>query len=173
MHPFYNFFLRFKNQTLLRVLGVISVLYVLGYFIPVDTKHGALVGAALLYAGVALLLKNGTFVYSKYVRFLSVLFALFIVAILFKILNLQGANILLIAIPVGVTLLYAVWFFNKPQKQLLDILKLLWVPVFLASVLFKMLHWLYSIEINLSQLVLFIIILAIFITQNYKRLSNT
>lgn len=155
------------------MLGVVFILYVLGNFIPVDNKYYVLVSAAFFYAGVALLLKNGTFIYSKFVRYLSILFGVLIVAILFKILQLSGADILLIAFPVGTIILYGFWFLTKPKKQLLDILKLLWVPVFLAAILFKMLHWLYSDELNLISSVLFIIILAVFISKNYQRLNNS
>lgn len=152
------------------MLGVAILVVLAGFVIPTDGRYSTIADAAFLFAGVALLLKNGQFVYSKYIRFLSLSLAIFVVAILFKIQHWPGADIMLMAFPIVVTIIYALWFFSKPTKQLLDVLKLLWVPVFLASVITKMLHFPYSVELYLTQLVFFVAMLSVFISKNFKKL---
>lgn len=155
------------------MLGVAVLVVLAGFIIPTDGRYPVIADAAFLFAGVALLLKNGTFVYSKYVKFLNLSFALFIVAVLFKVQQWPGANIMLMAFPLVVTVIYALWFFSKPSKQLLDVLKLLWVPIFLTSVIVKMLYLPYATELYLAQLVVFVAMLGIFISSNFKKLINS
>lgn len=155
------------------MLGVAVLVVLAGFFIPTDGHYPVIADAAFLFAGVALLLKNGAFVYSKYTKFLNISFAVFILGILFKVLHWSGADIMLIAFPVAVTAIYTACFFTKEAKQILDVLKLLWVPVFLASVIVKMLSYPYEVELYIAQLVLFIAMLGIFISKNFKKLVNS
>ncbi len=155
------------------MLGVSILVVLVGFIIPVDSRYPVIADAAFWFAGVSLLLKNGKFIYSKYARYVSFSIGLFIIAILFKILHLVGADILLVAFPVAVTLIYVLWFITKPVKQILDVLKLLWVPVFMASVIVKMLHYPYAIELYIAHMALFVAMLSIFISKNFKQLINS
>lgn len=169
----YSFFLRFKNRTLILMLAVAVLVLLVGFFIPANERYAVLADTAFLFAGVVLLLKNGSFLQSKYVRFLNLSFAIFLAAILFKILHLPGADVLLIIFPIAVTSTYTIWFISKPSKQILDVLKLFWVPVFLTSVIVKMLRQPYSMELYLAQLILFVAMLIVFISKNSQRLLNS
>lgn len=169
----YSFLLRFSNLTFMLMLGMAIFIMLLGYFIPTTANYAVIADAAFLYAGVGLLVKNGTFIYSKNVRFLNILFGLLILSVLLKLFHLPGANVLLILFFADIAILYAIWFFNKQEKKILDVLKVVWLPFFLASVLFKMLHWPYNVELYLTHLVLFITIQAIFISQNYQKLIKS
>lgn len=155
------------------MLGVAILVILAGLLIPTSERYSLLANTAFLFAGLALLLKNGGFVYSKYIRFLNISFAVFILAILFKIQHWPGAGILLIVFPFAVTTIYTLWFIGKENKQLLDILKLFWVPVYLASVIVKMLHFPYAFELNLAQFILFIAMLALLISKNYQKLIKS
>lgn len=87
-------------------------------------------------AGFFMLLGNGTFVKTKYFKYLKGILAFIIVGVLFKIQHLMFANVLVIIGFIGALSIYSFSFFKKPIKNRLDILKLVWcISVCFISVL--------------------------------------
>ncbi len=92
--------------------------------------------------------------------FLSLSIAIAIFGILFKIMHWPFAMVLLLCGCAGIALSYALRFYNKQPKRLLDYTKLLLLIFFLFHYTFKIFHWSYgSIFTRLTQIFLVISVL--------------
>lgn len=101
------------------------------------------VGFATLFS-VMLLLRNGTLLSSRYFKIIQGAIAILLAGALMKILHIASANMVIMIACAAVIIVYTAWFFSKKKKTLLDILKVLWVLVFLTGVDFRINHWLYA-----------------------------
>ena len=91
-------------------------------------------------AGFFMLLTNGTFLKTRYFKIFKGVFAIVIIAALFKILHWAYSNELFIAGFIGLTIVYFLHFLKKPIKKRLDYLKLGWVLTAYPIALLKVLH---------------------------------
>jgi uncharacterized membrane protein YjjP (DUF1212 family) len=174
MLPFPNLFLKIDNFTLLifLFLGVliVNILIVLG----IGSFEGrAFVMTVVELAGVALLLKNGKFAYTKYARWVNAVFAVVIIGALFKTMHWPGADVILIAGLMGFPILYFVYFsIEKREASLQSLLKLVLVSIMFILPLFKIMHWPHVFELQIANDILFVLTLAVFIVPNFKLLTQ-
>jgi hypothetical protein len=141
-----------NNQLNLLIIGVGIVIAVVGCGLLLNPALMSIgysliqkgVGFAVLFT-IALLLRNGTFMYSRYFKVMNLMIAVVICGALLRILHVSGANILFLAACAGIIIIYTAWFVVKKKQHLsLDILKLLWAITFFAASDFKLNHWLYA-----------------------------
>ncbi|HYG15213.1 MAG TPA: hypothetical protein VEC12_05620 [Bacteroidia bacterium] len=166
-------FTRFENSTLLMLLGASILLIIPAAFVDIGYAYLTVMSAAFNYAGISLLIKNGSFIRSNFMRYLSISISLLLIAILFKIVHLRGADILFIVAFTAVFTIYFVWFIKKHKKQLTDIIKAAWLLFFLSGALFKLMHWPYADILVAIDLILFIFLLASLIIPNFKKFINS
>jgi hypothetical protein len=119
------------------------------------------IGFATIFS-LVLLLRNGTFLASKYFRILSVGVFILMTGAVLKILHWAGANIAIMIASAGFIIIYTTWFFFKKKKHLLDILKALWVLTFFSGMDFRINHWLYANQLYYIADILLLLILIIF-----------
>jgi hypothetical protein len=174
MLPFPNLFLKFDDFLLLIFLFIgiiiVNVLVVLGIG---DFVGRTYIMVAVEFAGAVLLLKNGKFAYSKFAPIVNGAIAVFLVGAMFKILHWPGADMMLLIGLAGTPALYLMYFgAEKHEFTLLSILKLVLVPVMFATPLFKIMHWPYVFELQITNDILFIITLAVFIVPNFSLLTH-
>lgn len=166
-------FTRFENLTLLVLLGF-SILFIIPVaFIDIGYAYLTAISIAFNYAGIALLAKNGGFIRSGWLRYLSISISLLLIAILFKILHLPGADVLFIITFAAIFAIYSAWFITKQEKGLMDIIKVIWLLFFLSGALFKLMHWPYADILVAIDLILFIVLLAFLIIPNFKKLISS
>lgn len=91
-------------------------------------------------AGLFMLIANGTFILSKYYKFIKLPVALYVIGLLFVIEHWPYANIILIATVCSIILIYSLSFIAKPSKEVLDYTKLLWVITYFGYALLKYFH---------------------------------
>lgn len=121
-----------------------------------DTRSTALSVAIVQLAAVYFIIRSGTLLTTRpYAQIVSMLIALLLVGMLFKILHWEGANLLLMISLLSFPLLYTVRFILKSTHNLLDIAKFLWVLAAFASILFNISHWKYGDELAGIQHALF------------------
>ena len=121
--------------------------------------------------GIVLLLSKGTFIKNRTLgSWVSLCFAVIIVGALFKIMHWQSASVLLVVGLLGVPLFYAIHFYQKKTKTLLDILKLLWLTSISISKIIAFLHLPYRNQVSLLEIVLFLIMFAFFVYEQRKNL---
>lgn len=173
MNPFYKFFIRFDNLSLLLMLGFSFLLIPVTLFFDTGLAFQRIVASVFYYSGIALLFKNGGFIRSNYLRFLSISIGVLIIAALLKILHIPISNTFLILGFSSMLVVYIVWFINRPERKIIDILKVLWLASFLGGMLFRILHYPYVELLMYIDLGLFILILVLFITSNFKKLIKS
>ena len=133
------------------------------YLVPAISMLGC---AELL--GIIMMLYNGTFRKSKFYRYALFAFGLVILSIVLKILHLIGADELLVISFPAIGICYVTYFFFKPEKKLLDYLKVLLVVLFLTGTDLAVLHLIddpTSDSLRLAEQGLFWITFSLFIYQ--------
>jgi len=90
--------------------------------------------------GTIMMLYNGTFRNSKFYSFALFGFGLIFLSAAFKIMHLSGADELIVISFSAMAIFYSIHFFNKPEKTILDHLKLLLVFTFLSITPLTVLH---------------------------------
>lgn len=118
-------------------------------------------------AGMFLLLRNGTFLKTRYSRIAMGLTALMIIGALFKIMHWSFQNILLLIGCIGIVFSYLLYFVQKPIKKRLDYLKLAWVVIKYVGALFAINH-IITTEYQILTLVLMILALMDYMLPKIK-----
>lgn len=80
-------------------------------------------------AGFFMLLMHGTFIRSKFFRYLKLVFPIMLISLVFKLMHWPFADVLVITGLLGLILVYFLSFLSKPVKKRLDYLKLAWVLI--------------------------------------------
>lgn len=161
------------NQTLtiLIILGVVMSLtsLFLSVFVTIsDSDFLLTIGLWLIeVAGMFLLLRNGTFLKTKYSRIAMGLTGLMIIGALFTIMHWSFQNILLLIGCIGIVFSYLLHFVQKPIKKRLDYLKLLWVVVKYIGGLFALNH-IITTEYQILTLVLMLLALMDYMLPRIK-----
>jgi len=103
-----------------------------------------------------MMVANGTFSDRKYFRFVYLLLGITILGTLFKILHWTGADELLSSGITALVIVYVIHFATKPEKGMLDILKLLTVVSYAGISLAVLMHRArYSWELRLIDTAIF------------------
>lgn len=91
--------------------------------------------------GLALFYKNSSTANTIYFVFISILIMVIMVGAMFKIMHWPGSLMALEIGLIGIPCVYMLRFYNKPKKQLLDIIKLIWLITAFITALGVMMHW--------------------------------
>ncbi|MFI0427953.1 hypothetical protein [Mariniflexile sp. HMF6888] len=106
-----------------------------------DVEYWTFIGLTISeFAGFIMLIRNGTFIRTKYFRIFKGVIAIIIIGALFKIMHVPYNNIILTIGFVLCVLIYCFSFIKKPIKKRLDYLKLLWVVVAYPGAVLRILH---------------------------------
>lgn len=173
--PFPNVFLSFPNRTLLYILAVSILLLPLDFLVAGSIKGlGFIAEMGFMYAGLSILLKSGKFAYTHFARFVNLSIAVSLFGAMFKIMHWPAADILLMIGLYSIPIIYIVYFFTvKKDYTIVSVLKVLFVFSAVLWRSFAVFHWPYAQELQIVQLVAYIGILLIVITQNFSLLKNT
>jgi hypothetical protein len=118
----------------------------------------------LIVTGTFFLLKNGSFFQSRYFRLVWLAFALIILGFLFKVMHWPFSGPLLIIGMLIIPVIYLIHYYHKPEKEALDLLKLIWVLSFFILKLLLMFHWVrddYNMVL-INGILFFLIIVLVF-----------
>ncbi len=138
--------MRTKNYNYVSIIIIGLVIALIGFIVSKfkyssDAEFWTQIGLAISeFAGFLMLVRNGTFIRTKYFRIFKGVLAIIIIGALAKILHWQHNNLIMVIGFVSAVLVYFLSFINKPIKKRLDYLKLLWVIVAYAGALLKYLH---------------------------------
>ncbi|MEP3228083.1 MAG: hypothetical protein ABJN61_11660 [Flavobacteriaceae bacterium] len=91
-------------------------------------------------AGFLMLLRNGTFIKTKYFNYLKGLFSFVLIGALFRILHWDYSYVFIIIGFVGFIIVYFISFLKKPRHLKLDYMKLLWVIAAYTTGLLEYFH---------------------------------
>lgn len=180
---FPNIYLVFSNKRLLFILAVSLILLPIAYFgyqyeffdgMRMSKQGLGIVLIGVFYSATALLLKNGTFAYTPFAKWINFSAGIIIIGALIKIMHWPGADIMLIVGLLSVPVIYTIYFFaSKRSLNLQSILKVLFVYGTVLWRLFTIEHWPYANELQqISELVL-LLILVLFFSKNYKKLMQS
>lgn len=128
------------------IIGV-GILLALGGFLTSyisyspQAENWMIIGLSIIeLAGFFMLLLQGTFIKTKYIKIAQGIFAISIVGILFTIMRWPYGKLMLISGLIGIVIVYFFSFLKKPIKNRLDILKLAWVIVAFTDSILVYLH---------------------------------
>jgi hypothetical protein len=159
-------FLKIPNRIYLFVIAL--ALLVTGYGFQSERQESTdwiSIGLnILIVTGMFFLLKNGSFFQSRHFRLVSLAFAVIILGTLFKIMHWPFAAPLLIIGMLIIPVIYLIHYYYKPEKEVLDLLKLIWVLSFFILKLLLMLHWIrddYNMVL-INGILFFLIIVMVF-----------
>ncbi|MCD9019536.1 hypothetical protein [Parachryseolinea silvisoli] len=130
------------NKILLTIIILLLVCALIDWVLPSSiefTFDNVLFPSLALYAGLLMMLINGTFVTRRYYTIARAAIAAYMLGVVFKILHLTGADQILIISVLLLVILYTLHFVAKQRKKVLDYLKMLTV-IFLAAAPLRMLH---------------------------------
>ncbi|WP_299897125.1 hypothetical protein [uncultured Aquimarina sp.] len=136
----------FSNQTLivLSILGFLMTLIGLMLSSYTSIENGDFLFTVGLWLieipGLFLLLRNGTFIKTRYSRISLGLVALILVGMIFKIMHWSFQNLFTVIGCLGIIFSYLMHFVQKPIKKRLDYLKLIWVIIRFVGFIFVMLR---------------------------------
>ena len=121
-----------KNKQTYIILTILFLTYIIGGLLYLfDNPLGWLVYDIGLIPGVILglimLIKNGTIISTTYFKLILAFIVLTFIGAFFKVSHWPFGQIILTGSLISIGLVYLIWFVNKKNKSLLDILKLLWV----------------------------------------------
>lgn len=119
--------------------------------------------------GVVLLVANGTILGTVYAKLLLPLCGLLLASVVFKISHLPWASEMLWGSLGGIALTYSIWFGRKPQKDRLDVLKLLWVLASCGSALLILLYRAPREVAYVAPMLLWLAVLDFLASENKKR----
>ena len=112
-------------------------------------------------SGFFMLLQNGTFIFTKYFRWIKFIISFILIGTLIKILHWEFyADWILTIGMASIILIYGISFFKKPIKNLLDYLKLFWV---IANFALSIAVFLHLINRDLLQISNYILWLAVIV----------
>ncbi|MBQ4819602.1 hypothetical protein [Aquimarina sp. MMG016] len=135
-----------SNQTLtiLIILGVLMALtglFLSSFTAVEDSDFLFRIGLWLIeVAGMFLLLRNGTFLKTRYSRIVMGLLAFTLIGVAFMVMHWPYGTFLLIGGCIGIVISYGIHFFKKPIKKRLDYLKLAWVAVLYIGAVLRLYH---------------------------------
>ncbi len=135
-----------KNYNYVSIIIIGLVIALIGFVVSKftyspDAEFWTQIGLTISeFAGFLMLIRNGTFIRTKYFRIFKGVFAIIIIGALAKILHWQYNNIIMIIGFALAVLTYFFSFLNKPIRKRLDYLKLVWVIVAYTGTILKILH---------------------------------
>ena len=91
-------------------------------------------------SGFVMLLQNGTFIKTRYFRWIRLSIALIFAGAIFRIMHYSYSNAILILGFISMIVLYFLSFLRKPIKKRLDFYKLAWVIIGFSSSVLIYLH---------------------------------
>ncbi|GAA3561424.1 GldL-related protein [Snuella lapsa] len=122
------------------VIALISFLVSKFKYSP-NTEFWTNIGLAISeFSGFIMLIRNGTFIRTKYFRVFKGVFAIILIGALFKILHYPYGNEIIVVGFAFAVLIYFFSFLNKPIRKRLDYLKLFWVVVAYTGGILRFLH---------------------------------
>lgn len=110
-----------------------------------------------VFGGITFLImvaKSDIWVNKSYRKFIAFQLLLFFIVVTFQITHLPLVIVLYICFST-LTILYFIYFIKKEKKQFLDTLKFLWFVSISILIVFKLLHYPFAMEIELSYLIVF------------------
>ena len=131
------------NKFLLGIIVLLLLLGLIGYFTTLNaslTVYGDRLITVAENLGMIMMLVNGTFFGSRLFKFSLFLYGLIALGAIFKILHLEGADLLLLYPFLGLFGVYLIHFIQKKVKRRIDILKVLVVASFLVLPPLVILH---------------------------------
>ncbi|GAA3594669.1 hypothetical protein Q4Q39_07000 [Flavivirga amylovorans] len=135
-----------KNYNYVSIIIIGLVIALIGFLVSKftyspDAEFWADIGLIISeFTGFIMLIRNGTFIRTKYFRIFKGVFAIIIIGALSKIMHWQYNNVIMIIGFVLAVLVYFFSFLNKPIKKRLDYLKLIWVIVAYSGAILRFLH---------------------------------
>lgn len=129
------------------LVGLLGILY------DVLTPSGAMLGITHTimmfggYAGVAVMLQNSTIIKTNYFKIVLFCAVLIVLSMILTVMHFPYYNTVLTISLLGILITYLVWFYVKKTKQLLDILKLLFVAGYCVGRILIAQGWADSIPI--------------------------
>lgn len=150
------------------VVFLISLLPNLNYKIADIGHHASLI---FLYSSLGLIIKNSMFNKSNFYRFFLLSVSFLLIAILFKILHIDFSIEMFVIAFSFMLLSYAVYFFKKKNKSILDYFKLIYFSSFIILKLITVSHYSYYNEIWLINFISTLIV-VILIYFKYKNSYN-
>jgi hypothetical protein len=91
-------------------------------------------------AGFLMLLRNGTFIKTKYFNYLKGFFSFVLIGALFRIMHWDYSEVFIIVGFLGFIIIYFISFLKKPRHIKLDYMKLLWVITVYTTGLLEYFH---------------------------------
>ena len=122
--------------------------------------------------GFLMLLLNGTFIKTKYFRFVKMAIAFIFVGAIFRIMHYSYSNPILISGFVAIIVLYCLSFLKKPIKKRLDYYKLAWVVIGYSSSVLIYLHLIKDDIELLSSVIMWLAIIDYLKTTRQSRERN-
>ena len=164
-----------KNYTYVSIIIIGIVVALIGFVVSKltyspDAEFWTQVGLAISeFTGFLMLIRNGTFIKTKYFRIFKGVFAIIIIGVLFKIMHWQYSDVIIIIGFVLAILVYFFSFLNKPIKKRLDYLKLFWVVIAYTGAVLKFLHMINLDYQIMSSAIMWLAIIDYMKTEREKR----
>lgn len=164
-----------KNYNYVSIIIIGLVIALIGFTVSKltyspDAEFWTQIGLTISeFTGFIMLIRNGTFIRTKYFRIFRGFFAIIIIGALFKIMHWKYTNIIMIVGFVLAVITYVLSFLNKPIKKRLDYLKLLWVVIAYTGGTLRFLHIINSDYQILSSAIMWLAIIDYMKIENEKR----
>lgn len=165
-----------NNRALTLAIGLCLLAAGVGKLLAYLPAHAASANPLLTWGlglgqllGVVLLVANGTILGTVYAKLLLPLCGLLLASVVFKISHLPWASEMLWGSLGGIALTYSIWFGRKPQKDRLDVLKLLWALASCGSALLILLYRAPREVAYVAPMLLWLAVLNFLASENKKR----
>lgn len=183
MFPFPGLYVIFSNKVLLIALLVSGILLPFTIFLydeswfnnQVSQRNLMLIMLSIFsYSGMSILLQNGQFAYTRYADWVNLSAVIIVVGSVIKVMHWPGADALLFAGLLSVSIIYTLYFFlKKKERTLLSILKLVFAYAWMQWRWISIFNWGFADELQLASEGLLILILVLYISKNYKELIKS
>ena len=166
------------NRTLLMVCVGGLLMSLLGYlvYLKEDAWNYATDLGAVIFsiASFILLVQNGTFIRQRqHLRIVSMLFSLFLIGALMKLMHWDYATPLLFISIVGIPIVYLHHFIRKRNKVITDYLKMIFVITNYIGAFLKLEHYFYGSQLLWIASITYNLALIVFVASNYRKLINS
>jgi len=165
------------GKAVISILSIGVTLWLATLFFS-SAKMKVFLSAGLFLAqigGLYLLLKTGTLLKSLYWITVGALLILLAVGAVFQLQHWPGASLIFLFAAIGLASVYSVSFLFKKQKEILDVIKVLWVLSYTAQILTRNFHLIENTEAHYWQqgnFLLFFGTLALLAREQYKAASS-
>ena len=162
------------NKSLIPIIGLLLVIGLVGevlFYLDItqfDNITWFATGAGRL-GGLILLLRHGSIIKARpFFQLILVFIGITIIGAMTKIMHWPFNSIILITGLLGIAIIYFVRFIKKQNKDILDILKLLWLTVLIFATIFTTQHFPFGHELKGIEGILFLIMIAYFAFKEYQ-----